>query len=96
MENLRQYFEQEFCIIHGVARGADLMARRWAQDRGICCIEVPANWIKYEKKGGGIRNQWMLDFCSPDLVIAFPGKAGTGDMIRRAKKAGVAVYEVKE
>jgi hypothetical protein len=41
-----------------------------------------------------VRNQRMLDAAKPTLVIAFPGGAGTRDMIRRAKSAGVEVLEV--
>ena len=37
----------------------------------------------------------MLDEGKPDLVVAFPGGTGTADMIRRAKKAGVEVKEIK-
>lgn len=31
---------------------------------------------------------------NPDLVIAFPGGRGTADMIVRARKAGLPVWEV--
>lgn len=36
----------------------------------------------------------MLDESHPDLVAAFPGGAGTEDMVRRAKKAGVLISRV--
>jgi hypothetical protein len=32
---------------------------------------------------------------APDLVIAFPGGKGTADMIRKARKAGIQIVEVK-
>lgn len=35
----------------------------------------------------------MLDEGKPDLVIAFKGKAGTADMISKAKKANVEVIQ---
>lgn len=81
-------------IIHGGARGADSLAGRYAQENGICEIVVKANWDQYGKGAGTVRNQWMLDYCNPDLVIALPGGAGTADMVRRARKAGVEVVEV--
>jgi hypothetical protein len=31
----------------------------------------------------------------PDVVIAFPGGAGTADMVRKARVAGVRVMEVE-
>jgi hypothetical protein len=38
-----------------------------------------------------MRNQAMLDYGKPDLVVAFPGGKGTADMVRRARVAGVKV-----
>lgn len=81
-------------IIHGGARGADSLAGRYAQENGICEIVVKANWDVHGKSAGPIRNQWMLDYCNPNIVVAFPGGAGTADMVRRARKAGVEVLEV--
>lgn len=47
------------------------------------------------KAAGPIRNQHMIDTAKPDLVVSFPGGAGTADMVRRAKAAGVRVIEVE-
>lgn len=77
-------------IIHGNARGADKLAHRWALDRGVGGWACPANWARDGKKAGPLRNQRMLGH-SPDLVVAFPGGAGTRDMIKRAELAGVRV-----
>jgi len=35
----------------------------------------------------------MLAEGEPDAVLAFPGGRGTADMVRRAKRAGVPVWE---
>ncbi len=87
-------------LIHGDAPGADRMAGRWAQRRGITVRAFPANWFPNGKDGGrddkaGFkRNQQMLDEGKPDFVVAFPGFAGTNDMMERAKAAGLRVIEV--
>lgn len=83
-----------FTIIEGGAKGADFLARVWAKYMDIPFEEYPADWNKHGKAAGGIRNQQMLDEGKPDLVVAFAGGAGTADMVRRAKKAGVEVEEV--
>lgn len=83
------------CIIHGNARGADTCAANWAygrRDLGVRCFAVPAQWAKYGKRAGPIRNQQMLGM-GVDLVVAFPGGDGTRDMVRRARAAGVKVHE---
>lgn len=82
-------------IISGMARGVDTIAANWARDNWIPVHEFPADWKTHGKAAGFIRNQQMLDEGKPDLVVAFPGGAGTADMIHRAKKAGVRVIEVK-
>ena len=79
------------CIIQGEARGADRCAKEIAKEMGVECKGYPAQWSKYGKAAGPIRNQEMLDKEHPDLVLAFPleGSIGTWDMIGRCKKTGV-------
>lgn len=84
-------------LIHGAARGADSCAARWARTGGPGEIDVeayPADWKRYGRGAGPVRNQQMLDEGKPDLVVAFPGGVGTADMVRRAKRAGVEVREI--
>lgn len=81
--------DEEFMIIQGGAKGADFLAAQWAKDHEIECIQVNADWKTYGKAAGSIRNQLMIDSCSPTLIIAFPGGTGTNDMINKAKKAGI-------
>lgn len=82
-------------IIQGGAIGADTAARRWAEDRSVQYEEYPADWERYGKRAGYIRNVLMLEAGQPDLVIAFPGGNGTKMMIDLAKKANVNVREIK-
>lgn len=80
-------------IIEGGAKGADNLARMYAEFANIPCDTYPADWDNLGKKAGPIRNQQMLDEGKPDLVVAFPTKnsRGTWDMVERARKAGVEV-----
>lgn len=82
-------------IIHGDARGADLAADVYADIHGIPVTRFPADWQAHGKAAGGIRNKQMLEEGNPALVIAFPGGRGTDDMKRRAKEAGIPVWDVK-
>lgn len=91
----RQHAEQPIsCIIEGGANGADYIAMRWAEDRGVLCKEFCADWNKHGRAAGPIRNQEMLNVGLPDVVIAFKGGRGTADMVRRARSAGVRVVEI--
>lgn len=93
--NLPLAYEAGIEIIHGGAKGADSWADFWAVHNYCPIQEYKANWSKYGKAAGYIRNKQMLDEGHPDLVIAFPGGAGTANMIKLAKDAGVKVIEVE-
>lgn len=81
-------------IAHGGASGVDDMASDYAWQYRIPCRRFPADWKTHGKAAGPIRNAKMLKEFQPDVVVAFPGGRGTGDMIQRAKAAGVRVIEV--
>lgn len=80
-------------VVHGGATGADTLAEEWADKRGITSVKFPVKqwqWDKYGKAAGPMRNQFMLDFSSPDYAVIYPGGSGTSDMASRiAAKMGV-------
>ncbi len=57
-------------VIQGDARGADLLAKDAATKMGLAVESFPADWDRYGRKAGPIRNRKMLD-QKPSLVIAF-------------------------
>ena len=78
-------------LISGAARGADSLAEEWANENDVEKHIFPANWKKFGRKAGFIRNQQMLDEGNPDLVVAFTGGVGTDRMVQAACRQG---YEV--
>lgn len=79
-------------VVHGGARGADKLAGQAALELKIGLVEVyHADWSKYGRAAGPVRNQKMLDCGEPDLVWAFHDhilrSKGTRDMLKRARKA---------
>ena len=82
-------------VIHGAARGADRLGQAWAHARKIEELPFPADWNRYLKRAGPVRNAKMLREGKPELVVAFPGGPGTRDMIARSREAGVEVLEIK-
>lgn len=89
-----------FCIIEGGATGADSIAGMVAQREGICVLECRPAWDVYGKRAGILRNQWMLLWGQPDLVVAFHNNIaqskGTKDMVTRARAAGIEVIVATE
>jgi hypothetical protein len=84
----------DITIIHGCATGADSAASDFASTNFCLELGFPADWAKYGKKAGYIRNKQMLDEGQPDLVVAFEGGKGTTMMIDLARKAGVKVIDM--
>lgn len=83
-------------IIHGGATGADSLGGRWAHENKIPVARYEANWEYIGRSAGPIRNQSMLRFGKPDLVLAFPGGRGTDNMVKQAEAAGVDVRRITD
>ncbi len=78
-------------LIEGGAPGADFMARKFAEWKGIPTQTVEADWKSHGRAAGPIRNRKMLEVGKPDLVVAFEGGKGTANMIEQATAAGIRV-----
>ncbi len=83
-------------IVSGGAPGVDALAKRYATENKLQYTEFPADWEKYGKAAGPLRNTQIVEYS--DFVIAFPqGKSpGTRDTIAKAEKEGklIMVYEL--
>lgn len=80
-------------VVQGGARGADALAKEWAHERELQCETFYADWDGLGKRAGHVRNSKMLT-VGAEICIAFKGGAGTADMIRQAKSAGLRVIEI--
>jgi hypothetical protein len=96
MKEYYKLYGMEVFICEGGASGADLMAKDLADRVGWDRVQFPANWKKYGKSAGPIRNLKMFNEFMPHECVAFPGGNGTKDMVRVCKTAGCKVNEVKE
>ena len=105
LDKLHQYGPLEL-VITGGATGADTYAKCWALAQGIDVVTFWANWVKYLNSAGPLRNQAMLRYLLMEAnttahgriaVVAFPGGAGTANMVGLAQHAGVPVlYPAKK
>lgn len=86
-----------FEVIEGEAKGADTMAREWAERKRLPVQKFPADWAKLGKAAGPVRNVQMLAEGKPDLVVAFQtpgGSKGTSHMVAIARHRNVDVRVV--
>ncbi len=85
-------------IISGGCRGADTYGEEYALARKISVKRFPAEWDKYGRAAGPIRNRQMLEYATAGnaTVIAFwDGKSkGTMNMIQTAQKQGANVHVI--
>ena len=72
-------------VVCGDAKGADTLGAEWAYLHSIPVKHFPADWDKYGKAAGYIRNAEMAEYG--DILIAFwDGKShGTMNMIKAMK-----------
>ena len=56
-------------VVSGGARGADTLAERYAREQRLQMILFPAEWKKYGRRAGFIRNVDIIREC--DVCFAF-------------------------
>lgn len=76
-------------IVSGTARGADRLGERYAAEHNLRIERFPAEWEKYHKGAGPIRNMKMVQ--SADAVIVFwdNESSGTKNIIECAHKQDI-------
>lgn len=91
---LREKLEDEECcviIVSGHAQGADTLGEQYARERGLQLDAHPADWKKYGRSAGVIRNKEMAE--NADALIAFPQEGeenrGTRNMVKIALTRGL-------
>jgi hypothetical protein len=77
---------------HGGARGADLLAGRWARVHHVPVRVYEADWHSLGPRAGPERNRRMLALFAPDLLVAFAGGTGTSDCLRAAQEKGITSW----
>lgn len=83
-------------VIEGGAPGADTLAGLCAITAGLSLLVYPADWRRYGRAAGPIRNAQMLDEGQPTEVHYFHDSIatsrGTANMVRQAQKRGIPVF----
>lgn len=87
LQNIKK--ENSFIFVSGACRGADRLGELYAQKHGYAIERYPADWERYGKAAGPIRNQQMVNIS--DYIICFwdgksRGTKSTIDFARLVKK----------
>lgn len=82
-------------IIHGGARGVDSLADDIARAKGFKVTVFEAEWDKYGKAAGPVRNRHMAKEADA-LVAIWDGESpGTKDMMEKAVNYGLDVLVIQ-
>lgn len=79
-------------VISGKAKGIDTYGEKFAQINGLPILEYPANWSKYGKYAGFIRNKEMVKIADC-LIAIWDGKSnGTRHTIKLAMDKRIKIF----
>ena len=108
LEKLLKYVDIPISeVVCGMAPGADMLGKAWAEMSGIPVREFPADWknishpdalIKrnnygeYDAKAGLRRNEDMADYADVLLLLWDGESRGSHHMWKAAKDKGLTIY----
>lgn len=79
-------------VLCGGARGVDLSGKMWASTAGIPVENYPAEWDRYGKRAGYLRNLEMANNADALIAIWDGESRGTKHMIDIARELGLKVF----
>lgn len=81
-------------IVCGEARGVDSLGKRYGLENNITIKSFPADWNKFGKSAGYIRNEEMAKYAN-SLIAIWDGKSkGTKHMIDLANKHDMDIIHI--
>lgn len=73
-------------IVSGTARGMDIMGEYLAEKRGLKVSKFPANWTKFGRGAGHIRNKEMALYADIAIILWDGKSRGAKNMAENMKK----------
>ena len=81
----------DMVLMHGGSpRGAELIAAKWADTKGVSQVVFRPDWARHGKAAPFKRNDALLEEL-PIGLIAFPGSGITANLVDKARKFGIPV-----
>lgn len=88
-------FPQVKIVVSGGAKGADKLAEKAADELGLVCEVHRADWKRFGKGAGPVRNTAIVESAEAVLAFLMPGSRGTLDTLRKAQKKGLPLWVVR-
>ncbi len=78
-------------VVSGGCRGVDTLGEEWAQKRGIPVRAFAADWARYGREAGELRNREMAQYAD-GLILLWDAKSpGASCMLRESAKADIPI-----
>jgi hypothetical protein len=92
LDQVRTKYPDMVLLHGGGVKGAELIAAKWAEARGVTQVAFKPDWTKHAKAAPFKRNDAMLDVL-PVGVLVFPGNGIQENLADKAKKLGIPVVK---
>lgn len=92
---LRNLDKSKITIFSGLAKGPDTYAIKYALVNKLDIQKYPADWNRYGKIAGVMRNEVMAALATHCIAFWDYKSSGTADMIQRAKKYELILRIIK-
>lgn len=79
-------------LVCGMARGVDSIGYLLCKKKGIPIKEFPADWNRYGKSAGFVRNEEMAQYATHLIAISKDRSPGTENMINLANRYNLKVF----
>jgi len=79
-------------VVSGMAPGVDRLGVKWAKEHGILMTPFYANWTRYGKSAGSIRNREMAIYIDGAIIVWDGSSPGTSNMIGICEELNVPKY----
>ena len=80
---------EEIVIVCGEAHGADALGKCYASERGFAVLSFPADWRRFGRRAGVIRNRQMAEAADACVCFWDGESRGTANMIEEARRRGL-------
>ncbi len=86
----------DMVLLHGGSpKGAELIAAKWAEHRGVTQIAFKPDWTRHAKAAPFRRNDVLLD-TMPVGLIAFPGTGITDNLADKSRGLGIPLLDHRD
>ena len=93
LDNVRSKYK-DMVLVHGGGPGAEKIASRWAESRGVHQVVCRPDWNAHGKAAPFRRNDQLLSLL-PKGVISFPGSGISENLVDKAQQLGIPVQRIR-